>query len=121
MARRRSDDPSEIIEDPNLDENDPDGGGPEDGSEEQQVPEPDNGLPIPTDDELDAVDELEKTRDNEHEAAIIESNRKLMNLATAYPKTTPNEQVVMGLGAHKLTVGDLRRVAVHVKRTHRGE
>lgn len=89
----------------------------DDTQAEPEPPDPNQ----PTEDELDAVDEVETGLAAQQEGKITDTERKFIRLAAAYPTTTPGEQVIGGYGGINLTVGDVRRLGVALKKKYRGE
>jgi hypothetical protein len=89
-------------------------------ADEQAQPEPPD-TNQPTEDELDAVDQLEGNLAKNDEGRITETERKFIRLAAAYPTTTPGEQVIGGYGGVNVTVGDIRRLGIALRDKYRGQ
>lgn len=83
--------------------------------ENKPQPEPPDETPIPTDEELNALDAkhgykpaIEAVTDNDDEVA---SMRKFVQMARELPESTPDGAVFGGFGTVRITYGDIRNIA----------
>lgn len=124
-------DPNVIDEnDPTIqgqDQNDLDGTSQGDSSDEPNADDAEQAEPdstegesaTPSDEMLDAIDELEARKEKRDNADIAASEQKLLEVVIAYPDTTPNEHTAFGFGGKVITLGDLRNIAAGIRDKYR--